>query len=321
MQVLVTGATGFVGRALLRHLVGLQGVAAIAGLRQVDTLRLSGLGFEPRLLGDLVDGQFCPELLQGVDVVVHTAARVHVMQEREDDPLAAFRRVNVAGTIGLAKAAAKAGVKRFVFVSSIKVNGEETFPGQCFTAEDKPHPLDPYGISKHEAEQGVRQVCEHAGMEWVVVRPPLVYGPGVKANFQRLMHSLSKGLPLPVGALHNQRSLVALDNLVDLLLICLDHPRAVNQVFMVSDGDDLSVSALAERLARLLVSRSLLLPVPAVCLRGGLNLFGRRGVAQRLCGELRVNMDKTCSVLGWQPPVSIDEALARTVAQYLVDRE
>lgn len=129
MQVLVTGATGFVGRALLRHLVGLQGVAAIAGLRQVDTLRLSGLGFEPRLLGDLADGQFCPELLQGVDVVVHTAARVHVMQEREDDPLAAFRRVNAAGTIGLAKAAAQAGVKRFVFVSSIKVNGEETFPG------------------------------------------------------------------------------------------------------------------------------------------------------------------------------------------------
>ena len=321
MQVLVTGATGFVGRALLQRLIGLQGVTVIAGVRDVDPLRFAGLSCEQRLLGDLAEGQFCPELLQGVDVVVHTAARVHVMQEREGDPLAAFRRVNAAGTIGLSKAAVQAGVKRFVFVSSIKVNGEETVPGQCFTAEDKPHPVDPYGISKHEAEQGLRQVCEHAGMEWVVVRPPLVYGPGVKANFRRLLHSLSKGLPLPIGALHNQRSLVALDNLVDLLLTCLDHPRAVNQVFMVSDGDDLSVRVLAERLARLLESRSWLLPVPAGCLHGSLSLFGRRGVAQRLCGELRVNMDKTCSVLGWQPPVSIDAALARTVAQYLVHRE
>ena len=320
MQVLVTGATGFVGRALLRRLIGEQGVRVIVGVRHVDPLRFEGLSCEQRLLGDLAERHFYPELFQRVDVVVHTAARVHVMEEREVDPLTAFRRVNVEASIRLAEAAAEAGVKRFVFVSSVKVNGDETLPGRRFTAEDKPLPVDPYGISKHEAEQALRQVCERTGMEWVAVRPPLVYGPGVKANFQRLMHSLQRGLPLPLGALHNQRSLVALDNLVDLLVICLDHPQAANQIFMVSDGDDLSVRILAERLARLLGSRSWLLPVPAGCLRGGLAMIGRRGVAQRLCGELRVDMNKTCALLGWKPPITVDGALTRTVAHFLESR-
>lgn len=320
MRVLVTGATGFVGQALLRRLVSVHGVTSIAGVRQVDALNLVNLASEQLPLGDLTEGPVPTELLQGIDVLVHTAARVHVMDEREVDPLAAFRQMNVAASIRLAKAAAQAGVKRFVFVSSIKVNGEETLPGQRFAAEDEPRPVDPYGISKHEAEQALRQVCERTGMQLVVVRSPLVYGPGVKVNFQRLMQSLQCGLPLPVGALHNQRSLVALDNLVDLLVTCLDHPGAANQIFMVSDGDDLSVRVLAERLARLLGSHSWLLPVPAVGLRAGLGLIGRAGIAQRLCGELRVDMDKTCALLGWQPPITVDEGLARTVAHYLESR-
>lgn len=321
MRVLVTGATGFVGRALQRRLASVQGVTPVAGVRKLDVLSSGGFACEQLSLGDLTEGQVAPELLQGVDVLVHMAARVHVMHEQASDPLAAFRRINAYATIRLAEAAAAAGVKRFVFVSSIKVNGEETLPGQRFAAEDEPLPVDPYGISKFEAEQGLHQVCERTGMEWVVVRPPLVYGPGVKANFQRLMQVLKKGLPLPVGALHNPRSLVALDNLVDLLVTCLDHPQAANQAFMVSDGDDLSVRVLAERLACLLGSRSWLLPVPAGWLRGGLELIGRAGVAQRLCGELRVDMDKTCSLLGWKPPLTVDEGLARTVAHYLELRE
>lgn len=317
MRVLVTGATGFVGRALLQRLSRVQGVTPIAGVRRVDALSLDDLACEQLSLGDLSQEQVAPYLLQGVDVLVHTAARVHVMSERDVDPLAAFRRMNVAASIWLAEAAARAGVKRFIFISSIKVNGEENLPGQRYTAEDMPLPVDPYGISKHEAEQGLREVCERTGMEWVVVRPPLVYGPGVRANFQRLMHSLQRGLPLPLGALQNRRSLVALDNLVDLLVTCLDHTNAVNQVFLVSDGDDLSVRVLAERLAFLLGSRARLLPLPSWALRGGLSLIGQAGVSQRLCGELRVDMAKTCALLGWQPPITVDEGLTQTVAHFL----
>lgn len=317
MRVLVTGATGFVGQALLRQLVCVQGITPIAGVRKIGALSLADLSCEQLPLGNLTEGPVAIELLQRVDVLVHTAARVHVMDEREADPLASFRRMNVAASIELAKAAARAGVKRFIYISSIKVNGEETSPGQRFSAADQPLPIDPYGISKHEAEQALREVCEGMGMEWVVVRPPLVYGPGVKANFQRLMQGLLAGLPLPLGGLHNQRSLVALGNLVDLLVTCLDHPNAANQVFLVSDGDDLSVRVLAERLARLLGSRSWLLPLPCGALRVGLSLVGRAGAAQRLCGELRVDIDKTCALLGWQPPFPVDEALACTVAHYL----
>lgn len=320
MRVLVTGATGFVGRALLQRLSRVQGVTPIAGVRRVDALSPDDLACEQLSLGDLVQELVAPELLQGIDVLVHAAARVHVMNERDAEPLAAFRRMNVAASIRLAEAAARAGVKRFIFISSIKVNGEENLPGQRYTAEDTPLPVDPYGISKHEAEQGLREVCERTGMEWVVVRPPLVYGPGVRANFQRLMQSLQRGLPLPLGALHNRRSLVALDNLVDLLVTCLDHPLAANEIFMVSDGDDLSVCILAERLAWLLGSRSWLLPIPVSWLRGSLATIGRGGVAQRLCGELCVDMDKTCALLSWQPPITVEEGLTQTVVHFLGTR-
>lgn len=316
MRVLVTGGNGFVGRRLLHKLLGMPGVSAVAGLRNQRALELD-LVCEQRVLGDLATASFSAAQFSGIDVLVHTAARVHVMQDVEVDSLLTYRQVNVAALRRLAEAAVQAGVKRFIFVSSIKVNGEETLPGRVFTAGDVPAPKDHYSISKYEAEQALREVCENSDMEWVVVRPPLVYGPGVKANFQRLMRTLRRGLPLPVGALRNRRSLVALDNLVDLLITCLTHPRAANQTFLVSDGNDLSVVELTEALAQLLGSRSWLIPIPAAFLRVALRMIGRADVAQRLCGDLRVDIEKTCSVLDWYPPVAANDGLALTVAHYL----
>lgn len=316
MRVLVTGANGFVGARVVQVLRDRPDVNVVSGVRRLGVHCDAIIG-EQRELGDLAQASFDISQFSDIDVVVHTAARVHVMQDREADPLLAFRRANVEALKSLAVVAALAGVKRFVLVSSIKVNGEETLPGRPFNAEDEAAPADPYGISKYEAEQVLRQVCEGSSMEWVVVRPPLVYGPGVKANFMRLMQSLGRGMPLPVGSLHNRRSLVALDNLVDLLVTCLSHPQAANQTFLVSDGDDLSVAALTEHLSQLLASRSWLLPIPPSCLRAALRMAGRSAVAQRLCGELRVDIGKTHSLLGWQPPMAVKEALALTAAHYL----
>jgi nucleoside-diphosphate-sugar epimerase len=316
MRVLVTGANGFVGAGVLHALEKKNDVRAVAGVRDAGVL-VDAARREHCVLGDLADAKFAASQFTGIDVIVHTAARVHVMRETEADPLQAFRQANVLGLQALATAAAAGGVRRFVFVSSIKVNGEETLPGFPYTADDIPAPLDPYGISKHEAEQALRRICENTGMEWVIVRPPLVYGPGVKANFLRLMQSLERGMPLPVGSLRNRRSLVALDNLVDLLVTCLSHPQAANQTFLVSDGDDLSVAELTNLLSRMLSSRSWLLPFPSVLLRAALAVIGRLAVAQRLCGELRVDIEKTRMSLGWQPPVSIEQGLSRTVAHYL----
>lgn len=316
MRVLVTGANGFVGGGVLRALVGRPDVRAVAGVRDAGVF-VSAASCEHCVLGDLAYAQFSASQFTGIDVLVHTAARVHVMRETDVDPLQAFRQANVQGLQALATAAAAGGVRRFVFVSSIKVNGEETPPGVPYTADDVPAPVDPYGVSKHEAEQALRRICEDTGMEWVIVRPPLVYGPEVKANFLRLMQSLESGMPLPVGSLQNRRSLVALDNLVDLLVTCLSHPQAANQTFLVSDGGDLSVAELTALLSRLLSSRSWLFPFPAVLLRTALAVIGRVAVAQRLCGELRVDIEKTRTSLGWQPPVSVEQGLSCTVAHYL----
>jgi nucleoside-diphosphate-sugar epimerase len=317
MRVLVTGANGFVGRALLQRLLALDEVDAVAGLRQASALAEGELPCKRRVLGDLAVAAVSPESLQGIDVLVHAAARVHVLDEVATDPLAAFRAVNVAGMLRLATAAAAAGVKRFVLISSIKVNGEETPPGYAFSAADRPCPRDAYGLSKWEAEQALQALCERTGMQWVIIRPPLVFGPGVRANFQRLMGSLARGLPLPLGALDNRRSLVSLDNLLELVLVCLAHPAAANQTFMVSDGDDWSVAELARHLAHSLQRPARLLPVPRSWLRSGLQLVGRGSVAQRLCGELRVDIEKTRTLLGWQPAHAVAEALRKTAEDFL----
>ena len=247
--------------------------------------------------------------------VLHLAARVHIMDDPASDPLAAFRKVNTLGTLNLARQAAATGVNRFVFVSSIKVNGEGTQPGSVFHGDDTPAPLDPYGISKHEAEIGLRQIAAATGMQVVIVRPPLVYGPGVKANFAAMMRAVQRGLPLPLASVtHNRRSFVALDNLVDLLITCLDHPAAANQTFLVSDGEDLSTADLLRRLGKAMSRQARLFPVPPALLQVGANLLGKGEVSQRLLGNLQVDISHTRETLGWTPPITVDEGLRRAVA-------
>lgn len=304
---LVTGASGFVGSSVLARLrhagAPVRGVVrsavATAGCIRGPALEEGGDWSGP---------------LAGCGVVIHTAGRVHVMRDSATDPLEAYRAANVDGTLHFARQAAEAGVRRFVFLSSIKVNGEETEAGRPYAASDAPSPQDAYAISKAEAEVGLRALAAETGMEVVIIRPPLVYGPGVKANFLSLMRALRCQVPLPLGAvLNNRRSLVALDNLVDLTLTCVDHPAVANRTLLVSDGEDLSTADLLRRLAEAMGVPSRLLPVPVSLLYGAATLLGKGGMMHRLCGNLQVDIAETRSVLGWRPPVSVDEGLRRAV--------
>ncbi|MDX2505488.1 MAG: NAD-dependent epimerase/dehydratase family protein, partial [Gammaproteobacteria bacterium] len=250
-MILVTGATGFVGRALIMRLLA-NDVNVLAGVRT----RLVGFpdAVQEAVIGDLSvlgDASLALKhtLFEDVDIVVHTAARVHIMNDTSNDPLEEFRKVNTYATLNLAKQAADSGVKRFVFLSSIKVNGELTMPCHLFSSDDTFVPTDPYGLSKYEAEQGLLALAKETGMEVVIIRPPLVYGPGVKANFASMMRWMEKSIPLPFGAIHNQRSLVALDNLVSFIIHCIDHPKAANEIFLISDGEDVSTTELLQKVA------------------------------------------------------------------------
>jgi nucleoside-diphosphate-sugar epimerase len=307
-KLLLTGANGFVGKGLMKR-IRAEGASVCAVVRGEEVP--PGCVHGPALGAA---ARWAP-LLAGCEAVVHAAARVHVMNEAAHDPLAAFREVNVAGTLNLARQAAEAGVRRFVFISSIKVNGEATAFGRAFTSADTPAPMDAYAISKAEAEAGLISLAAETGMEVVIVRPPLIHGPGVKANFLSMIRWLKRGIPLPLGAImHNRRSLVALDNLVDLILACIDHPAAANQVFLASDGEDVSTTDLLRRLAAAMGLPARLLPVPVRALETCAALLGKRALVQRLCNNLQVDISKARQLLGWRPPISLNEGLRRTVA-------
>jgi nucleoside-diphosphate-sugar epimerase len=313
LKIVVTGANGFVGSALCIEAI-VRGMA-VRGITRTPCDLPAGVR---NLVVDRIDDSTnWRQVLAGCDAVIHLAARVHVMHDTAADPLTAFRVVNLGGTLSLARQAAAAGVKRFVFISSVKVNGEATFSRKRFTAEDVPAPLDAYGVSKVEAEEGLRELFAQTGMEVVIIRPPLVYGPGVKANFAGMMRWLRRGIPLPLGAIHNQRSLVALDNLIDLIVTCLTHPAAANQTFLVCDGEDLSTTQLLRRMGAALGTPARLLPVPMSALKLGAALLRRPELVQRLCGSLQIDMSKTQELLGWRPPFSVEESLQKTAEGYL----
>ncbi len=313
---LITGANGFLGSAVLAALEGkaIPVRGAVRSIAKGHNVAIGDIG---------PDTNWLP-VLDGVDTVIHTAARVHIMDDTAVDPLAAFREVNVEGARRLAEQAVQVGASRLIFTSSIKVNGETTGMGVDsvpFTSFDPTHPGDAYAQSKWEAEQILREVADRTGLEVVIIRPVLVYGPGVKANFQSMMCWLNKGVPLPFGAIHNKRSLVALDNLVDLIMTCIDHPAAANQTFLVSDDEDLSTTELLQRMAAALGKPARLLPVPASFLKVGAALLGKRDIAQRLLGSLEVDIIKTKEILGWTPPVSVDDALKKTAEDFLARQQ
>jgi nucleoside-diphosphate-sugar epimerase len=274
--------------------------------------KLSGAGIEKFPIGDIGPETKWNDALAGVDSVVHLAARAHIMNDEVADPLAEYRRVNVDGTRNLARQAAAAGVKRFIFISSIGVNGNiNTRP---FTEDDTPNPAELYAQSKWEAEQGLWEIQRETGMELVIIRPPLVYGPSAPGNFGSLLKWVEKGIPLPLGAVHNRRSLVALDNLVDFIITCIDHPAAANQTFLVADGEDLSTTELLRRVGRAMGKPVRLIPVPMGLLQAGARLLGKQEMARRLCGSLQVDIAKARTMLSWKPPVAVDEGLRRAVA-------
>lgn len=315
MKILVTGASGFVGSKLLEQLP----TSSTLSLGRDKPERHSCEKFFKLEVDNNTDYTLA---LRGVGVLVHLAARVHVMNDAVSNPLEEYREVNTRGTVNLARQAASAGVKRFVFVSSIKVNGESSSQDKPFTSADLHAPEDDYGLSKSEAEQELFEIGKDTGMEIVVIRPTLVYGPGVKANFASLMKLVSKGVPLPFGCIkNNKRSLVSLDNLVDLIVTCIEHPKAANQVFLISDDHDVSTSEMVRHMAQALGKTPWQLPVPLWCYKLVGEMFNKSDVIDRLTGSLQVDISHTKETLGWAPPQSLQEGFKQTAEAFLQSKK
>ena len=310
-MILLTGGTGFLGGALLTALVN----ENVRGLGRQKPSALSASSFYQSEINTETDFSVA---VKDTKVIIHCAARVHIMEDNSSSPLEGFREVNTYGTLNLAQQAADAGVKRFIFISSIKVNGESTELGLPFKADDVFIPTDPYGLSKYEAEIGLRKIAKQTGMEVVIIRPPLVYGPGVKANFASMMKWIYKGMPLPLGGItENKRSLVSVTNLVDLIVTCIDHPNAANQTFLVSDDNDVSTTQLLANMTTALGVPNRLIPIPSQWFTAVAKLIGKPEISQRLCGSLQVNISKTKELLSWQPPYSSAESMKKTANAFL----
>jgi nucleoside-diphosphate-sugar epimerase len=313
LSVVVSGASGFVGRAVSSAIIE-RGGAVIGLVRRPQT---ASRGVQECVLAadNFADVEERWPQDRRYDAVIHLAARVHLMQDNAIDPLAAYRETNVAGTLRIARAAHAAGVRRLVFVSSVKALADSD-PGRPLRESDEPAPTDPYGISKLEAERALLAYGRQTGLEIVIVRPPLVYGPGVRANFLQLMRAIAAGIPLPLGAIAARRSLVFVENLASALIECATNPRAVNETFHVADSRDLSVTELAQTLAEQLNAPRRLVPVPASWLQLAGRLTGRSPQVERLIGNLRLDSTRLRQVLSWQPPCTIEQGLAETAAWY-----
>jgi nucleoside-diphosphate-sugar epimerase len=313
-SILVTGAFGIVGRALVHELVS-RGIFVKAVVRHIPkgSLFENEHLVETRCVGDLSEGRFPGDIFLSVKTVVHCAARAHVMNEQGPKVLGFYRKNNTVATLNLARRAAVDGVERFVFISTIKVNGEETQLNRPFTETDIPNPTDPYAISKLEAEEGLMVIGKETGMDIVIIRPPLVYGKGVKGNFAVLLKLINRGIPLPFGRVSNKRSLVALDNLINLVTICTYHPNAKNQIFLAGDGIDVSTTHLLKSLASALQKPSRLIPFPVSILMLMALMIGRKDTMKRSLGCLQVDIGKSQRYLDWEPIISFEEGIIRSV--------
>lgn len=309
MNILVTGATGFVGSSLCSRLLT-EGFSVHGALLTSESPSLLESSIVPVVIEPLGPNTSWHHVLPDIQTIIHLAARVHIMNDSSADPLAEFRKVNVEGTARLAREAAKAGVKRFIFTSTIKVNGEEST--EPYTTDSLAAPSDPYGISKWEAEQALRKIEAETGLEVVIVRPTLVYGPGVKANFLNMIKIIKNGIPLPFSSITNKRSLIYVGNLVDVLTICTVHPTAAGKTYLVSDGEDVSTPELIGRTAAALGVPARLFPVPVSLMRLAGKLTGKSGAVNRLTGSLTVDSSKIRRELGWMPPFTMGEGLAET---------
>lgn len=317
-KILITGATGFVGKAVTKTLLSLNYHVVATVRSEKNSLPL---GLQKIIVDNLSATTNWSSAFETVSVVIHSAARAHVMSDTATNPAAEFCKVNTDGTLRLARQAAKAGVKRFIFISSIKVNGEKTKPDNPFRPDSNFISKDPYGLSKYNAERGLLALAQEMEMEVVIIRPPLVYGPGVQANFASMMGWIKKGRLLPLGtAVHNKRSLIALENLVNFIIHCIDHPKAANEIFLISDGEDVSTSELIRKVAKAFNKKILLLPVPITWMKFIAKLINKEEMINRLFDSLQVDSSKARDLLGWKPIISMDDQLKITADAYLNEK-
>lgn len=307
-KILLTGGSGYIGSAVYKQLLLDRKHSILLASRDKEPIHFSCDVFYYLGLSKSTEWS---SALSEINTVVHIAGRAHILKEQEAESIKIFHTVNVEGTLQLAKQAALSGVKRFIFISSIGVNGNVN--QSPFTEQDEPNPQEPYALSKWEAEKGLRKISEESDMELVVIRPPLVYGPLAPGNFRRLVGAIKKGILLPFGAIHNKRTLVGLDNLVDLIITCIDHPDATNQTFLAGDNEDVSTTQLLQKIGKALGRPVRLIPVPLILLQGGAKILGRSELAHRLLGNLQIDISKAKGLLQWSPPITLDQGIIKAV--------